>query len=105
MRQYLIRRYLVPVVLVGLAVGGPAPARGERGGQAIEGGRPADLGVERVVIGDVVAVRAAGAAAEARGEVGVAHPERVEVGTERGHRVEAERAPQLQAIRRVTLSA
>ncbi len=80
-------------------------ARGQRGGQAIEGGRPADLGIERIVIGDVVAVRAAGPAAEARGEVRVAHPEGVEIGAERGHRVEAERAPQLQAIGGVTLAA
>jgi hypothetical protein len=77
---------------------------GQRGGQTVEGGRAADLGVECVVVGDVVAVRAAGAAAEAGREVGVAHPERVEVGAERGHRVEAERAPQLQTIAGVAVS-
>jgi len=47
-----------------------------------------------------VAVRAAGPS-ESRGEVGVAHRAR-RVGAERGHRVESERAPQLQAIGRVT---
>ena len=53
----------------------PHVKSGQGGGHAVEGVGTAKLGVERVVVGDVVAMRAARARLEARGEVGVADPE------------------------------
>jgi CBS-domain-containing membrane protein len=75
------------------------------GGHPVEGGGAAELRVERVVVGDVVAVGAAGAAAKARREVRVADAEGLEVGDERRHLVEAEHASELQAIGRAALAA
>ena len=83
----------------------PEPARGQRGGHPVEGGGAAELRVERVVVGDVVAVGAAGTTAEARGEIRVADAEGVEVGDERRHLVEPERAPELQTVGRAALAA
>ncbi len=61
-------------------------------------GLRADLGVERLVVDDVVAVRAAGARAQERRAVDVAHAEAREVGHERGRVAEGELAVQLQAV-------
>ena len=72
---------------------------------AVEGGRAAQLRVERVVVGDVVAVRAAGPAAEAGREVDVADAERIEVGAERRDLVEAEGGAELQAVARPAVAA
>src|SRR5712692_9134567 len=67
-------------------------------GHAIEGGRAPDLRIEGIVIRHVVAVRAARAALEARRQVGLAHPERRQVGSEGGHLVEAEGGPELESV-------
>ena len=74
--------------------------RGERGRQAVEGGLAAELRVERVVVGHVVAVRAARPALEAGRKIRVADPERLQVGDERGHSIESERRPELEPIGR-----
>ena len=75
--------------------------RGQRRGHPVEGRLAADLRIEGIVVGDVVAVRAAGPALEARREVGVAHAEGGEIRGEIGHGLEAEPGPELQAVRGV----
>jgi hypothetical protein len=52
------------------------------------------------VIGHVVAVGAAGPALEAGREIGLAHPERVEIWCESSHIFEAERGTQLESVAR-----
>ncbi len=66
--------------------------------QALEVRGAADLRVERVVVDDVVAVRAAGARAKVRRAVQVADAERGQVGHERGGIGEGEAGVELQAI-------
>ena len=66
--------------------------------EALEIFRAADLGVERVVIDDVVAVRAARPRAEIRRAIHVAHAETRQIRDERGRIGKSEAAVQLQAI-------
>ena len=75
-------------------------ARLERRAQAREAVLAAELRIERVVIDDVVAVRAAGARLQKRRRVEMADAERLEIGHERGGLVEAEVRRELQAIGR-----
>jgi len=79
------------------------PARGQPGGHPVEGGRAPQLRIERVVVGDVVAVGAAGGRSGSRGRDTPRDTERLQVGTEGRDLVEAERAPELQAIARAAL--
>ncbi len=60
----------------------------------------AELGVERVVIDDVVAVQRTGARFEIRRAVDVRDPEPLQIGDERGRVGEAEAGVELQAVRR-----
>ena len=75
-------------------------ARAQGGREALEGGLSAQLRAQPVVIGDVVAVRAARGRLEERRRVGVAHAEGVEIVDERRRVVEGEAGAELQAIGR-----
>jgi hypothetical protein len=76
----------------------PHAARGERRGHAVERGRISDLGIERVVIGHIVTVRAARPGLEAGRQIGIGHPEGLEIRRERGDVIESQRGPELEAI-------
>ena len=75
-------------------------ACGERLAQAQERLLAAELGIERVVVDDVVAVRAAGARLEERRGIEMADAERLQIRHDRGGVVEAEARRELQAIGR-----
>ena len=78
----------------------PHAARLEVGRQPVERLPAAERVAQPQRVGDVVAVRRAGAGLEHRREVHVADPERLQVRQQRPDVVEAELGPELQPVRR-----
>ncbi len=74
--------------------------RAERGGEIVEARRAAEVGADRVVVDDVVAVAAPGARLQGRRDVAVADAEPVQIRHQRARGGEVEVGVQLQAIAR-----